>query len=464
MRALVSVDLDDQIKWLRLANPSDPETVASLFAALGEKARNEGKETEAVDHVRDAIKTYAALPSASGALNNGAIAHFTLFSLTGERSDYRKGVELMEQAVALRGHDSILLGNTAYCLLESVSLDVVGESIDLRALKVAEAGDLLTFLYSDEAGYQALVERYRSHKDLARVAAYYERVLVLSPKSTHAVTGLLHVHGLSRDVKALRGLQAQLRAMEPNLADEIHSATEYFAGTKDEHLAKECSVRIAKCEKPLAPRLKEAQPLTYAVGVALWVNANLSAWSVGMTPEADKLVTRAEEAHALRPSSGTRSCLTAALLYRFSQREAQKDPAFAVMASRGRRSLSCASLVAAALGRSVPLRKAFLDDADCQRALQLLREHSRAFSGSPRERDWAVFSVADPVEAERVARAFRVSEFDRLLREIQVALAPMSGGAVFDVFWGQQMEGRDAEAREVLRKAAARGVPLPFDP
>src|SRR6185503_20823605 len=141
-----------------------------------------------------------------------------------------------------------------------------------------------------------------------------------------------------------------------------------------------------------------------------------------------------------------------------------KDPGFAEMASRARRSLGFSSIVAAALPRSPALRAAFAEDADARRALDLIRQTIRAFPERPRPEHWAILLAVAPAEAGPVAAALRGDEVGRTLLEIGVILGPTSASTAFEESWRHEAEGHPDQAREALRRVAALGVPLPFDP
>src|SRR5262249_38854972 len=134
-RALIPEDLDDEITWWQRANPADPHVKASLSTALGNKALSEGKDDEAAGHLREAIDAYARLPVDASTLNNGALAYFSLFAVTGEPEPLQRGSEMLEKAVALHPSDSIVLLNAGGSLLGVGMRDIIGSAIDLKALR-----------------------------------------------------------------------------------------------------------------------------------------------------------------------------------------------------------------------------------------------------------------------------------------------------------------------------------------
>jgi len=177
--------------------------------ALGNKAIRDGKEEEAATHLRQAIDLYARQTESAGPLNNGALAYFSLFRVTGEREALDKGIAMMEKAVLLEPKDSILLGNTAHSVLEGAVRDIIGPAIDFKALKMTGSLELLSHLYKDQAGRDRYVQQVRRHAGIAKALAYYDRVLVLAPKNAHAyeaVTSIRSIHATSKSCAVCSGV------------------------------------------------------------------------------------------------------------------------------------------------------------------------------------------------------------------------------------------------------------------
>jgi tetratricopeptide (TPR) repeat protein len=73
-RALCLKDIDDEIDWLRKANPADPGTKAELALVLGQKAYQEGREQEATQQYHSAIDAYKAMPRSASSMNQTALS------------------------------------------------------------------------------------------------------------------------------------------------------------------------------------------------------------------------------------------------------------------------------------------------------------------------------------------------------------------------------------------------------
>src|SRR6185437_17062066 len=107
------------------------------------------------------------------------------------------------------------------------------------------------------------------------------------------------------------------------------------------------------------------------------VGINMALAQLGDPVEADEVVALAEAAQAAAPSSATRGMLEGALLFRAGRKLAGKEPAFAALVSRTRRSLSAMDLRAVTLAHEGKMRQAIRAEPDVQRVVTLLRESCR---------------------------------------------------------------------------------------
>jgi hypothetical protein len=184
---------------------------------------------------------------------------------------------------------------------------------------------------------------------------------------------------------------------------------------------------------------------------------------LGVAFDADELVRLAEEAQKAAPSAGTRSTLQTALLARASKALAAQEPEYAAMADKVRRALSSSHLIAVALAREGKPRVAALANADVKRALELARAAAAEFPNDPNEWSWAVLRAAYPEDAARIADALKGNELVRLERTLDARLSSPNTATALRQAWALEAAGKPEEARDVLKRSAADGVPLPFD-
>ena len=462
LRALIQIDLDDEIAWLKRANPSDIEVKASLNVALGNKAIIEGKDDQAKEHLRSAIAAYGSQTQGASALNNAALACFSLFKVTGEREVLDNGTKMLEKAVALDPSNSILLFNFASSTIDGAIMDIIGDAVNSRVLRLRVDLSLLPYLYSDAAGQETFQQRFATHPGVAQALTYFDKVMLLAPKKNDAYSAVASIHGYTRNLERLENLRRLIQQSQPDPVDNERKVLDFYAGKDD-------TARRADIEAGAAPfmMLVEAarsgwSAVTLAVSAGNWVRQQTAASMMGLPADPNAVVSLAESVHATAPSLGTHRTLLHALLFRASQNLAQQEPLYAEMVSRAGRSLPPYFLIAVALNRSGELRDAVLRNEDVRRVISLIREHGQAFPNSRSPWEWAMLRLAYPDDAGDVARAILQDQAGRVERAIERALASTNAVDAFNAYWEALLSGNEAEGLEILRAYAARGVPMPF--
>ncbi len=464
--AVMALDLDEKITWLKRAEANQGDNRAQLASALGEKAHLEGKDEEAARHLREAAGVYAKLEENSTTLNNGALVYFALYRVTGEPEALQKGIAMVERATALDPQKTIPLRNASWSALDAALRDVVGPAIDLKALKAEGGSGLLPFLYADRAGRDRLAERVRQHPGVVKARALLERLLVLAPRDESGWALLAGLYGFTQDRRALVELARRVETADLDQADSTRKTLESYQGKDRAKRVKELNATRQR-EEARAKSLRQGprgQGVTFAVAATQLADTLKGLGQEGAAGDSDRIVALAEEAHKAAPSSATHSALRDALLYRASDTLEKQEPAYQQIATRARRALGAPYLVAAALSREGKAREAALKNPDVRRALELVREDLARFPDEGGPRTWAMLRAAYPDEASRVAAALAKDEAHRAKLAVERTLAPVSARVALLTYWEAQMEGKEAEGRAALKAAAARGVPLPFDP
>jgi hypothetical protein len=464
--AVMALDMDERITWLRRADLGEGDNRAQLATALGQKAHADGNDEEAARQLREAVALYAKLPENSTTLNNGALVYFSLYRVTGEREALDKGLAMVERATALDPHKTIPLRNAAWSALDGGLREVVGPAVDLKALKAEGAWSLLPFLYADRAGRDDVIARVRRHPGVAKARALLERLLVLSPKDDSAYGLLSWLYEFTRDRPALLDLARRVEGVELDQADSIRKTLEGYQGKDRDKRVKELKATRQR-EEALVQSLRKGprgQGVTFAVAATRLAATLRGLGDAGAVGDPERVVALAEEAHEAAPSSATHSALRDALLYRASSTLEKQEPAYRQMASRARLALGTSYLVAAALAREGKAREAALKNPDVQRAIELVREDEARFPDDSGPWSWAMLRAAHPDEAAKVAAALAKDEAHQAKLAVGRKLAPVNAGTALLTYWGAQMAGKEGEGRASLKAAAARGVPLPFDP
>jgi hypothetical protein len=462
LRSVLAVELEDLILWLTRGDPDDPDTKASLARARAQEALLAGRDEEAAEQCRQAIAMYDGMPESSVTLNNSALCYLTLYAATGDPEAQKSAVARLERALALRGQDSILLSNTADQILAQAVADVIGPRIDLKLLR--ESGNLrmLDFLCNDPAGREQLIEQLRGHAGVTRGREYFERLLLLAPRRARAYITLASLYAYLRDVDGLRGLSRRLEDTKLDLEESERLALEHFQGKSDDKLSRDLGSSLVHLERELKEARKVGGP-TLGVSVMDRFAAKVVLWRLGEPAKPDELVAIAEQAYKAAPSFGTRGVLVSSLLERAHHDLVSSEPTYATLAKKCQRSLNSRDCIAVVLSRDGPAHKACLTHPDVKRVLQILREEFERAPQRGNEWTWAMFRLADPGLAAKVAESCRKDEVAALQRSILVQVSPYSADHVYRHAWALEMADDLEQARAVLRRAAARGVPLPFD-
>lgn len=462
LRAFTQLDLDDGIVWLRRANQTDPQIRAGLSSAMASQAIRDGNDDLAVEHLKNTINIYAAQTENEAVLNNAAVAYFSLFQLTGDPEALDNGTAKVEKALAIDPSDSILLGNAASAILHGGFRDVIDNEIDLKLLKTPGRISLIPYLYEEQAGRQTYQERIKTNPRIRKALNYLERVLVLAPKRANAYQEIVSIREFTRDVDVLRDLLKRIEQANPDLTDAVRAMQDYYEGKDDDTSRQSVDSAIARSEKILSAA-SDRKDATFAVAATSLVTQMISGSPLGREVDTSRIVELAEQAHAAAPSGPTHATLVGALCFRAGQTLAEKEPAYAEMLAKAKRSLGHGYLLALALAQESPLREAVLANTDVQRATTLLAE---AIERSPDRYgpwEWAMLRTTQPQAADKLAKIVKGNELLQVMLQINLRLSPAGAPPALQASWAAQIAGNDEEAQQIIRQCAKRGVPLPLD-
>jgi tetratricopeptide (TPR) repeat protein len=461
-RAVMATDNDDKLTWLRRADTSQPEVKAQLATAEGNQAALVGREEEAAGHLRRAVELYEQMPPSDTALNNGALAGYSLYAVTGDPQVLDRCLRMLEKALALNPTDSIVLSNLANAQFEAAVRDFVGPRVDFRTLRARGNTGVLTYLARDQAGRRQLQEGLRAHAGVARARDSFERLVVISPKSVSAYADLDTLYATTGDTAGLKKTLERVAAAEFNLSESLKDQLDFYKGTKDSQQKEQAAAAQKRATERLAAARKVGG-VTFAVAAGDLLSAQTTAELYGVPVDADAVVAAAEEAHAASPSGGSAAVLQGALMVRGGRRVAAEVPAYAALVKVAGRSMGGhIGLLPVALGRPGPARDALRADADIRRATTMLAAEQPAFPDDPTPYAWAVLRVTNPEAAKAVADRLKADEKGRLDEAIDQKLSPASAPLAYRALWRAQATGGPVdEARAALKKCRDAGVPLP---
>jgi hypothetical protein len=463
IRGLMGDELDDRILWLKRGDTNNPNTQAILAQDLAAQAMQNGDEAQAIIHLKSVISFYESMPESAGALNNAWIALSQLARLTGDSAARRRATAMIEKAAALDASSSLTLSNASMSLLDEGLRDIIGQSIDLNALK--DQADLSMFyvLAKDERSIEALAARVRTHREVNRALSTMQKVVLLSARNPNSYESIHQVLAFRRDADGLRKLVATLSHTELDLADQAKRATETAAGKLDDKL-KSVAVSAVKYAESSLPVARAKGGPTFALGAAEVVKARIAAAIYGIAVDASATVALAETAFASSPSLASRWNLLEALLFRAVERITAADQRFAQLRDRTRRSISCRELLAGVLSLDGPLKELALKDADVARAIELVRE---SYTACPRYTSgpvsWVFLQSKYPEVAAAAAKSYLANDVDLLDDEIGAKLRPYEPRVTLKAYLRARMTNQEQVAKKIVADANARGMQLPIE-
>jgi tetratricopeptide (TPR) repeat protein len=461
-RAVMPLDVDDQITWLGRADPKDAEVKALLSAAQGHRAIREGKEREALSFFRDALAAYDKQPESSAMLNNSASVCLSLYHLAGDRRDFDQYVSRLEKALTRDPSNAVLLNNVAVAHLQNGLWDVLGSTLDLGALQMTPSVGLLSYVCQDEAGRARLVERVVANPKIAKAKAYFERFLLIAPKAAHGYSSLASLLEFVGDRKGLSALLVQLEGIELDLADSKRRTMEYYAGTRDAQNQMAMKSTVMQQETIVQKLQGKSGPTFAAAASALsgwWINGD----EFGIPIDVDAVVRVAEEAHAASPSEGTYRALEQALSFRLYRKLTRNGGAFGRANPRAKRAGTPPEELAAVLEGNPSRREAIFAEPDFKRLQGIMLECDHKFPEHPSPACWALLRSANPDRAADMAKRIRADQVGGLTRAIALRVSPLDVSNALAWYWQQQIAGKEPEGREVRKRLRDQGVPVPLE-
>ena len=459
LRAITWTDLDDKIAWLERCNQEEPATKSVLAEAHGEQAATQGDDATAAKHYREAVTIYESQTKTATIYNNGALALFSLFAVTGDKAVLDQGIEWIEKAVALSPSESMVLHNAAEALLEPSLQNLVGDKFNLRLLSDADDLGTIEYLITDEASQTEWRRRVKEHPGVKKSLTYFERAMVLAPKQPTLYSAPLRIYGFLDDVDGLERLAARIAAANPDVSETVAQGLKFVRFEDDETTKTALASAGSRREKTLKESRAAKGPM-FAAAVEGMIDYHVSIGSLSR-PEADRLVGLAEEAHAAVPSAGSTKTLRNALLLRAAARLSEEQPAYQQAIDRTQRSLSPLCAVVLALARQDAMGQAARDDADIKRAVELVAKLQTAFPKNGSYWTWALLHAVKHEQAAVVAKHLADDAAERLEWEVCRRLAPASATTACYRYWALLCDGKGPAARAPIDEVIKFGAPFP---
>ncbi len=460
-RAIMSLSREDEIDWLRRADPNNAYTQATLNSTLGAQAIAQGRTEEAENYLNKAILAYEKLPEDAVVLNNQALAYMTLYNVNADPEMINQAVSRLDKAVQLEPDDSILMSNTASQHLQVAAYDLAKDRIDYVTLVASASTDAIYYLYNTDEERVRTINTLINHASIQQAMGYADRLMLVAPQSSSSYVIPVMVHSFTEDVDQLAHMVRRLEAVDIELTDTMTVRRAYYAGERDEKYRLEHSAGLKKAEASLGRIDPTADPTTFAYAVGLLLEQSIASWHIGGEVDADRLVGLAEQAYAAAPSAGSGATLRSALSLRVLEQVKDRDPALSRFITDGRRALDPQEVMILAARAPEPFAAILVEHPDVQRIAAMFIQEAGRFANVWSPNRWALVEATNPDAAEEAKQSIRSDEAARLRREITVALFGVTPNSVITDLWLAQMDGDLTKAMKALAQAEREKIPLP---
>jgi hypothetical protein len=463
-RSRLPLDTEDELAWLKKSDPDSDRTKLFLVETQARQAEEQGRFIESAELLRKAIDMVGKTgQDSAGRDNELGIFWLRLFRVSGDQAALKKGLDLLDKALAKLPNNSVVVHNAALNLYQNACFDLAMESLDPSALQMAEGLQLLEYLYNDRAGREEQAARLRKHVGMIKARDLMKKLMTLQPRQSLAYDIFSQLYVWDRDLKSLEELAAKLREVGVDESEIVRLHLNRYSGRGDDQRKQERKRVIERWEKMADEMRRKKKERSLAAALSNLIHAMLAGEKLGEPIDADRLVKLAEEAYAAHACRTTTEKLKDALLYRAHRQLIERDEEYRKMAERARRSLEPSYLVAVALTRDGSARALALANADVVRAAKLVKERSEAFPDEPTPLAYALLKATHPEAAAKVAEALRTDALQQVKRSIALQLKPLILSDALGQYWVLRLEGKDKEGDTLLRTLGERGVPLPFD-
>jgi hypothetical protein len=459
MRALMYQDNEEQITWLKRANPADPVVVAQLSGAEAVTAMQENRVADALRlHLR-AAEAYEKMPDAPASLNNAANEYFAAYAITADRTQRDKAAEKFQQALALAPSDSILLNNCAHTLMAAAAEDVMRSRFDAGRLNQQASLSLLYYVTTSPADRKQLGQALLANVSATEAMRDFDKLSVLRPKSAESYDTLLEIYGYVDDAAALKQLRQRVEAAQLDVDGEVSLAKAELSGARDQKDDAENAQALSFFRDHLARLNGPNDGAARAIGrlsmAALMVGSARHGGAVDLS-QALALATSGE--HDL-PSRSASLILAGVYFYKGMRSVAAAEPGFGAWFKAHERHLDPPAVLALAAGNPA-FRPALLANADVRKGIDVVAQSWQRVH-LPSSADWKLLEAAGHPAADELASAIRGDEGYQQEAAIGYLLHPASQSAALQAIWADQARGDEAGAAAVGKQLQGLGIELP---
>lgn len=450
-RAVMQKDTDDAITWLLRADQTDPQVQVDLNNSRGNKAEENSQYTAALAYYRKAVDAYGRLPESASNVNNAALVYLSIARISKDMAAKQKGLELMDKAVSMDQSNSIALHNSASILMQAAIEDVLTGRINPEKLAVAASFDTLQFLYANQQQKDVLIKQLIANPAFIKAKAYYQKDLVLAPKSMGVHQDLFRIYAVTDSESELESLVESTIKVELDTKDLVESAQEYYSGKRNQEYRLRNDAQIQDLNKRLQKINKQSDKLTYALGLSRLVGLYIIQADLGVAINPDQVVNLARQAHELSPSTATTSALMSAFQFRVSHAMSKTDMTYKHMYEAMQRKLNPADLITAALLINQNWKDKIVHNPDFKKATELLITTNKGFKHGWRVNEWIMIQAVDGKLADEVAGNLRSDKVEMLSAKLTNNYASLTVSGQYGQLQRMYFENHDPAVLDKIR-------------
>ena len=460
-RALVYKDQDDEISWLKKCPDQNENVMVHLNDALGRKALDEGKDVEAEKYFRKVIDAYNKMTKSSSVYNNIGLVYQRLYEITNKIEDYRKGSQMLTQAVKMEPDNSILLNNTSDSL-QSLALLNALEGKSEPGLYLYGLTEITSFMYDNQWEEKAFDKIYKG-RDYFKSLELRDKAVLLSPKNTSLFLNSISYHSDDGNIKKLNELLNRVNTMKLDINELAENYKEAYT---PESIQEDMDYTVKALEKRKAWLAKpevQKDKLAKVVAETNMLNVMLSLhYRYGQKADLSAIEKAAESLIKTKPCYSTRDLLDDVLIYQVIDELASKDPAFKVIQNKCRLSIRPWNALLYYLTKH-PSKVSALKGSNALERLVAVKKNYNVNYSTESLQDWAFFNIFDKAYASKIKAHILTKKHVDMVNAINLKTSPYSPGVVMTRYWLEFLKGDQKKADAALAEGLKYGVPMGYD-
>ena len=462
LRAMTTSDTDDSIVWFERSDKSLPYVRAALSYALGERAHEAGRFTEAARQYRTALDAYTALPPDSANMHNAAGVCMQILSIEFDRAILDRAVGLIEKSTAAKPGSALGMIALARVYWTRALVDAMEGRIDLKAARLRPHGALLPFLYNAPEGREAVQASLLESRDVRRARSLCDQARVIAPRSANIVQTAVEIDGRLQDIARLGRVLEAIKSVAPDTGLARAAALARYTREGIAESRDSMKNEIERLRRVLGSLPGDVSAETRAVAITQLARQLIAGQTVGLAADPAEVGRLVKQAHELAPSVSTDTMLVAAEIYAAHLLLIASQPAYRASAKRLGPALPCDAQVALALFRPGAVKDAASKLPEVRRACDRILAQAEVWPTGVLVNEWAVVSALRPDEARKIASRLKAEQRHALRTEIYRRLYPFSPTTAADCYLWYEMVGNKKAAAAVIAAIRRAGTPAPI--